>query len=246
MTFKLGILEVGRPPENLSKIFGDYPSMFETLLKDQGADWHYITYPVVDGQLPQNVHDCNGWLITGSRHGIYDDLEWIGRLKTFLKTAYDEHVPVVGICFGHQILAEALGGKAEKSNKGWGCGVFTYYVLESPDWMPEGLTSFSIEAYHQDQVTKLPADGEVVASSDFCKYAAIDYKGRALTLQGHPEFNKEYSVALFKERRSDTLPEDIADHAIASSEAPMQVGKVAHMIVNFIQHAAVKEKQEGY
>ncbi len=244
MTFKLGILEVGRPPENLSRSFGEYPSMFERLLKDQGADWHYMSYPVVDGQLPQTVHDCDGWLITGSKHGVYDDLGWIEPLKTFLKKAYDQHVPIVGICFGHQILAEALGGSAEKSDKGWGCGVCTYYILQSPNWMPEGLTSFSIEAYHQDQVVKLPEDGEVIASSDFCEFAAIDYKGRALTFQGHPEFNREFAISLFKERRGDSLPEDIADHAIKSSEAPMQIPEVARMIINFIQQAAVREKQE--
>ncbi|KZL05443.1 GMP synthase [glutamine-hydrolyzing] [Pseudovibrio axinellae] len=243
MTFNLGILEVGRPPENLGKTFGDYPSMFESLLRDQGANWNYVSYPVMDGKLPQSVHSCDCWLITGSKHGVYDKLEWIEQLKEFLKDAYDQHVPIIGICFGHQILAEALGGKAEKSEKGWGCGVFTYYVLQSPQWMPEGVTSFSIEAYHQDQVVRLPEDGEVIASSDFCEFAAIDYNGRALSFQGHPEFGEDYSVALFKERRGVSLPEEIADHAIESSKAPTQSGQVAHMIVSFIQQAAVREKR---
>ncbi|SDQ76864.1 gamma-glutamyl-gamma-aminobutyrate hydrolase family protein [Pseudovibrio sp. Tun.PSC04-5.I4] len=243
MTFNLGILEVGRPPENLKQTFGDYPTMFEKLLREQGANWNYKTYPVIDGELPQSPHTCDCWLITGSKYGVYDDLEWIEPLKEFLKSAYDQHVPIIGICFGHQLLAEALGGQAGKSSKGWGCGVYTYYVLQNPGWMPDGLTSFSIEAYHQDQVTQLPEDGDVIASSDFCEFAAIDYQGRALTFQGHPEFDKDYAVALFKERRGDTLPVEIADKAIASSEAPMQISEVAHMIVNFIQQAAVSEKR---
>lgn len=243
MTFNLGILEVGRPPEELMGRYGSYAEMFEAMLREHGADWNYVIYPVLDGQMPQTPHSCDGWLITGSRHGVYEDVDWIPPLKEFIRAAYDQHVPLLGICFGHQIIAEALGGKVMKSDKGWGVGVHTYYVLQNPDWMPEGMSSFAIEAFHQDQVVKLPEDGEVLASSEFCEFAAIDYKGRALSFQGHPEFSESFAVDLTEGRRGLSLTDEETDAAIKSSRGSMQRGQIAKTMINFIQQAAVREKQ---
>ena len=243
MTFNLGILEAGRPPKELLSRYGSYADMFETMLRRGGADWNYVTYPVFEGGLPQSPHSCDGWLITGSKHGVYDNLPWIKLLKQFIQAAYAQHLPLVGICFGHQIIAEALGGKVEKSTKGWGVGVHTYYVLQTPEWMPSDMSSFSIEAFHQDQVVKLPEDADVLASSDFCEFAAIDYKGHALSFQGHPEFSEAFAVDLAESRRGLSLTDDQTDTAVQSSRGKMQRDLIAQTMIQFIQQAAVREKQ---
>ena len=118
---KIGILQTGRSPETLQKNFGDYNDLFMKLFKQQ--DFEFTTYAVIDSIFPKNPTEMDAWLITGSRHGAYEKLAWIPPLENFIRSAYKAKVPIVAICFGHQILAQALGGKVEKFKGGMKCGV---------------------------------------------------------------------------------------------------------------------------
>jgi len=115
---KLAILETGAPPAPLIARFGRYPAMFERLL---GAGFDHASYDVAAGELPARVEDHDGYLITGSPAGVYEPLEWIAPLLDFLRAA--RGAKLVGVCFGHQALAQALGGHVEKSERGWGVGL---------------------------------------------------------------------------------------------------------------------------
>jgi GMP synthase-like glutamine amidotransferase len=107
-------------------------------------------------------------MITGSPAGVYDDEAWIGPLADFIRAGAAAGVPQVGICFGHQILAEALGGKVIKSDKGWGVGRHTYDVVACPGFVSETCPpTVSAAVSHQDQVVALPPGAEVIAASDF-------------------------------------------------------------------------------
>lgn len=245
MGFVVGILETGRPPESLAGTFSSYPDMFAQLLGVHAPDdWDFQYFRALDGELPQSITACDAWLVTGSKFGAYEDLPWIHNLRDFLARAYQGGQPIVGICFGHQILAEALGGKVIKSDKGWGCGVHQYEWAENPDWMPDGGSGkpdFAIQAYHQDQVVDLPEDARVIARSEFCDYAALAYKDQALTFQGHPEFASDYSQALLQSRRGDTLPVDVADAALATMDDPLDSPAIGHGIVRFLQRHQAKK-----
>ena len=236
---KIGILETGKVPELLSEQHGDYPQMFERLLRSADPRLEFAVYHVTDGEIPHSVNECDAWLVTGSRHGVYDPLPWIEPLKGFLRDAYREGVPIVGICFGHQILAEALGGKAEKSDKGWGLGVQRYNVHRRPHWMTGVDGEFSLYALHQDQVTRLPEDAEVVAGSEFCPYAVLTYRDKAISIQPHPEFQPAYLRDLIEVRRSRVIPQADADAALKSLDAPIQTRQVARWIVRFLKERLV-------
>ena len=217
---KIGILQTGRSPEELRDKHGDYDAMFRRLLAGRGLD--FVTYPVLDGVLPASVHEADGWLITGSRFAAYEDHPWIPRLEDLLRKAYAAAVPIVGICFGHQILAQALGGRVEKFTGGWSVGPVAYALAEGADraWL---LT------WHQDQVTEKPADAEVVASSPFCEYAALSYGDRAFTIQPHPEFTPDFLADLAAARRS-ALPEAVADRALAAPGRALAAAAIADRI----------------
>ena len=131
---KVGILETGRPPEGLEG-HGSYASMFERLL---GPGYDYVVYPVIDGVLPERADEVDAWLVTGSRFGAYDDAPWIRPLEAFLRAAMAAHVPIVGICFGHQLLAQAMGAKVEKAEAGWGVGPHAYELVARPSWLTGG------------------------------------------------------------------------------------------------------------
>ncbi len=224
---KIGILICGRPPEELSDRFKSYDLMFQDLLAGRG--FSFASYAALDGELPGAVDECDGWLITGSRFGVYEEHAWIPPLEDFLRRAYAAAVPIVGICFGHQILAQALGGKVVKFDGGWSLGVQSYELEE--------LGHTRVIAWHQDQVVGLPADAEVVGSSAFCKYAALAYGKRAYTIQPHPEFLPDYAGALLEARRA-VLPDDRAGEALASLDQPLSTTQVADKISRVFKEAA--------
>lgn len=224
---RIGILEAGRPPGDLAEQYGDYPAMLERLL---GGAHDYRTYDVAAGTLPRSPSECAAWLITGSPAGVYDDLAWIAPLTGFLRETKGK-ARLVGICFGHQIMAEAFGGRVEKSAKGWGIGLHRYDVVERMPWMDDA-ESFAAAASHQDQIVAQPPRSRIVARSDFTPFAALSYEDQpAISFQCHPEFETAFARALLGSRR-ERLPD--ADAALASLDGPNDGLRVGGWIRRFL------------
>lgn len=222
---KVAILETGRPPGNLADEFGDYSAMFARLL---GPGFDVESFDVQSGELP-DLASYDAYLITGSPAGVYDPLPWIAPLEQFIRDAGD--AKMVGICFGHQVMAEALGGKVEKSDKGWGTGLHRYTIVHSEPWIDTAGT-IAIPASHQDQVIVQPPNTEVVAASDFTPLAALAWTNRpAISFQFHPEFSPAFAKALI-EKRHDAVPNPA--EALASLDAPNDSARVAGWIRNFL------------
>ena len=209
---RIGILQTGDAPLELKDQFGEYGDMFVQMLDQHPNDFEYIIYRVVHQEFPDSADECDAWLITGSRHGAYEDLQWIHALKAFILEIAEIGRPLIGICFGHQIIAEALGGRVEKSDKGWGLGFDTYALTE--DTPGTGSPELTLHIFHQDQVVELPPGARVFASSDFCEYAGLMIGDNIMTIQAHPEFVNEFNQQLLQARRTSVLPEGLADEAI--------------------------------
>ncbi len=226
---KIGILQTGHAPDTLRDQYGDYIRIFQDFLAGQGFDFE--GWSVVDGDLPESVHAADGWLITGSRHGVYEDHDWIPPLEDFIRDAITGKVPMVGVCFGHQIIAQALGGKVEKFGGGWAVGRQVYNF---------GGTGIALNAWHQDQVTELPPGATVVASNDFCAYAAIAYGDRALTVQPHPEFDTGFMEGLIKTRGRGVVPDDRLDTALDALPHPTANQTLADQFADFFRQERTK------
>jgi GMP synthase-like glutamine amidotransferase len=223
---KVAILETGRPPAPLAEEFGDYPTMFARLL---GDGFEVESFDVAAGQLPDPAQH-HAYLITGSPAGVYDPLPWIEPLQQFIRKTGD--AKMVGICFGHQVMAEALGGHVEKSDKGWGAGLHRYTVVRSEPWIDTSGT-IAVPASHQDQVVVQPPGTDVVAASDFTPFAALAWTDRpAISFQFHPEFSPAFAKALIK-KRYDAVPDP--DAAIASLDAPNDNEIVGGWIRRFLK-----------
>jgi GMP synthase-like glutamine amidotransferase len=199
--------------------------MFTRML---GGSFDIESFDVAAGHLPDRVAH-HAYLITGSPAGVYDPLAWIEPLQQFIRSA--DGAKMVGICFGHQVMAEALGGHVEKSEKGWGAGLQRYTVVRSEPWIGTAGT-IAVPASHQDQVVVQPPNTEVVAASDFTPFAALAWTDRpAISFQFHPEFSPAFAKALI-EKRYDLVPDP--DAAIASLDAPNDNAVVAQWIRNFL------------
>ena len=220
----IGILQTGEAPANLAPTSGDYPDMFQHLLADQG--FTFRTYRVLDNQFPASVTECDGCLLTGSRFGAYEDHAFIPPLEDFIRAAHAAAVPMVGICFGHQIIAQALGGKVEKFSKGWSVGPTDY------DFNGQTLR---LNAWHQDQVTRRPEGATVVACNEFCENAALIYGDRAFTVQAHPEFRSDFVDGLMKTRGKGLVPDALMEAASARLDLPLDTRTLAHRIADFFR-----------
>ena len=193
---RAGLLVVGHVDERSRHVAGDYPELFSALLAPEGIE--VVPYAAEDGQLPASLAECDGWLCSPSRLSVYDDSPWIADVEQLLRDAIAAEQPFVGICFGHQLLAQALGGRVERAPDGWGVGVQEYEVVESLACMRPPLDAFALIASHQDQVVDVPSGARVIARSEFCPVAGLAVGDRIWTVQGHPEF----------------VP-DLADHLLA-------------------------------
>ncbi|SMR71194.1 GMP synthase (glutamine-hydrolysing) [Aliiroseovarius halocynthiae] len=199
---KIGILQAGHSPDELRDSVGDYGQMFTRLLDGHGFDFQIFS--VVDGEFPAGTQDADGWLITGSKHGVYEDHDWIPPLEDLIRDIRDAGQPLVGVCFGHQIIAQALGGKVEKFDGGWSIGRTEYDF---------GDRTMALNAWHQDQVVKAPDGAEIIASTDFCANAAMMIGDRILTIQPHPEFTAPLVAGLIKHRGRGNVPDELLDAA---------------------------------
>jgi GMP synthase-like glutamine amidotransferase len=225
---RIAILETGAPPPALTARHGDYPAMFRDLL---GDGFETETFDVQTGEWP-DPEAFDAAIVTGSAAGVYEAEPWIADLLDWIRSARGR-TRLVGICFGHQAMARALGGRVEKSDKGWGVGLHRYDVVSDEPWMEPRAATVAIPVSHQDQVVEAPADARVVLRSDFTPFAGLAWGDDAISLQGHPEFTPAYASELTAGRR-DRIGADLVDRAVDSLKAPDDRALVGGWIVRFI------------
>lgn len=222
------IIETGASNPKLVARYGRYSDMIQQWLRPYLPQAKFTVCPVFEGAtLDVHDHAYDAFIVTGSPHGVYDDLPWIHRLKTQLRTIADQGHPMFGICFGHQIMAEAFGGSVEKSDKGWGIGIQNYHF--TTEQLPDG----AVLVYHQDQVVTPPPGAQIIGGSEHCPYGAIQYPFAARSIQFHPEFSNEFVSALIR-FRNDPI-DDRAEQLEALESIQPHSSVVAQWLADFFQ-----------
>ena len=230
----IGILEADELDDDIIQQFGEYTDRFEELLCTADPRLTFKTYCMVSQEYPQDLDECDAYLITGSKFSVYEEVDWIRRLKQFVRDCHAREKKLIGICFGHQLIAQALGGWVQKSDKGWGVGLISSEITQSPGWLSPECDMFSLLVNHRDQVTRLPPDAALIATNDFCPVSSYQVNQTMLTFQGHPEFSPEYLHYLMAKRRQD-IGEQVYQRAVESLEQQIDHEQVAKWIVNFIR-----------
>ena len=233
MRMKLGILKTDTVRPEWVEEHGEYPDMFTALLHKAAPNLEIHSYDMELQQYPADIDEVDAYLMTGSKFSVYEDKPWIPPLIDFVRELHARKKKLVGICFGHQLVAQALGGKTEKSDKGWGVGLHSHHFNTVPAWHEGDEARLDILVSHQDQVVK-NADGAVgLAGSDFCENAVCQIGEHILTFQGHPEFVPTYSKKIMDLRR-DKMGEEVYAAGVESLGGQHQGDRVARWIVNFL------------
>ena len=235
---RIGILETDILETGIKEKYGSYAEMFQSLLSSVDGHLEFRVYQVIEGEYPENMKECNAYIITGSKSSAYDNEPWIKQLRHYIVTLHQHRSKLIGICFGHQIIAHALGGLTEKSEKGWVVGNCISKIKKEKSWMGHEIANakkqFALLVSHQDQVTILPAQAELIATNTFCPNASFQIAGHILTFQGHPEFSADYLTYLMNKRR-DVIGEEKYKKAMDSLQYELNALLVTRWIVNFIR-----------
>ena len=233
---KIGILLVGRASDDLVEKYGTYAEMLIALINSEKHDFKFKTFNILDSVFPENHLECDGWIVTGSPHGVYEEHSWIPKVSDLINDIYRAKIPIFGVCFGHQLIAQALGGHVEKSIKGWGLGLHTYEINNKTDYMGNLTEEVTLNICHQDQVLQVPEGATIYASSEFCENAGFYINDKVLTMQAHPEFLVDFIKALLSARREVTIPKEFVDPALVklnSSPDSVQSKQFAETIRQF-------------
>lgn len=246
----IGILRADDVIDELAEGHGQYPEMFESLLQranaqrdDRQLALRFSTYAVNHGEYPAAIDEVDGYILTGSKSSVYDDEEWIRQLGQFIAQLHEQRKKMVGICFGHQMVAHALGGSTEKSEKGWGIGIKDTFI-DTDAAQDEKLASSALNSFddreafrlvysHQDQVIKPAPESVVLASNDFCPVAMTSLGKHMLTFQGHPEFSQAFARKVY-DYRKPSYPPALYDAAIESMSDGSDRLLVANWMLDFL------------
>ena len=236
MTLRICILESDDLHPTMQDAFISFGHMFKRVFAGQDADVECQIFNVVHGEYPAASEPFDAYLVTGSKADSFANDPWIVTLRTYLHERFVRGDVLLGICFGHQILALVLGGHTQRSNKGWGIGVHRYRLAYQPEWLTEAMDEFQLLISHRDQVTVLPAGAILLAQSDFCENAAFMLGQQVLCFQGHPEFTHDFSRSLLQIRESIYCPEEY-QAACQSLQQAHDGQTIAQWILCFVQAA---------
>lgn len=232
---KLTIIQTGDVPAPLRERFGPYPAMFERMFAEACVDFDYAVVRALEGEPLPDPASLEAVLIPGAAAGVYDDLAWLDPLRDFIRAACAARTPLLGVCFGHQIMADALGGEVRKSEKGWGLGRHVYAVVDRPGFLDGDAAAFAVACSHQDQVMVPAPDADVFLASEFTPNAGLFYRnGAAVSVQPHPEFTDDYLLALAELRRG-RAPDAVIEAALASLERPSDSRELAGYLGAFLR-----------
>ena len=231
---KAAILQCDNVLAKFQPQFGDYPAMIEQMFDGVDLALSFDTYDCRQGQFPGDINEYDFYITTGSKASAYEDSAWIGQLIEFVRQLDKQQKKLIGICFGHQIIALARGGKVEKSDNGWGIGIAGNRIISRPEWMSDGPAEINILVSHQDQITELPDDTILIAENDFCPFFIVQWGNHFLSIQGHPEWNTDYSRTLINDRKA-IIPPDRIKAALNSLQIAPDNALFVRLIMEFVQ-----------
>lgn len=232
---KVAILQCDHVLEKFQPQYISYSHMIQHMFDAIDDSLEFDIFDCQQGHYPEDASAYDFYITTGSKSGAYEDEPWIHQLIKFVQQLDHQKKKLIGICFGHQIIAMALHGKVAKSAKGWGVGVATNRIVSTPEWMSKKKSELNIIVSHQDQIEVISDGAIVIAETDFCPYFMLQWNDYFLSIQGHPEWHTEYSKTLMNHRR-DRIPSDRIEAGLDSLKTEPDNALFTQWIMDFVRY----------
>jgi GMP synthase-like glutamine amidotransferase len=229
---KIGLLQCDHVAAELAPRFGDQPTFFQNLFAKHAPEITLDVFDIQAGKYPANPNQYDGFIGTGAKYSVTENLPWIKRFKEYVYYLYQQKMKFIGICFGHQMIAHALGGRCDVSERGWGLGVQKIHIHKKKSWMQPEVDAISLLYSHMDQIITLPQGSEVLAGNDHCPYAIITVDDHFIGIQAHPEFTPAY-LDLLMQSRVDRIGAEKVAAAQKTLAEKIDENIVARWMVNF-------------
>jgi GMP synthase-like glutamine amidotransferase len=231
---KIALLKCGTPPADLMHIAGDFSQMFFSLFSKVSSEISWQVYDLTKKEYPLSMDEVSGFISTGSGHSVYDDNPWINQYCDFVKNLFKKEKKFIGICFGHQMIAHALGGKTVNSNRGWGVGLKKIKIYKAMKWMEPPLSEYHLLVSHKDQVEILPPQAVLLGGNSHCPKAMFQLQDHFLGIQAHPEFTSAFAKALMH-KRAHFIESSIFEKALPTMNYQTHSLEMANWMLNFLK-----------
>lgn len=236
----IGILQCGTLPEDIQEPYGDIPDMIISSFQRIDPALKFSVFDAINEELPE-LDECDAYICTGSTSSTYERTPWILNLEDFVRECARSGKKLLGICFGHQLISQALGGKVEPCDRGWALGTGFYELNSHKSWMTPSLGKLDMLVMHRDQVVSIPERSQIIAQSQFCPYFMVQHGPNILTVQGHPEFTPDILRYLADCNIDNFTPNKVRE-ALTSLSAPLDADVTLQWMINFIKMAVPKHK----
>jgi len=231
------ILSISNSYDSVNKHHKPARERFKDLLVPLLPKSNWTTINCLEDDLVFNTDEYDAYLITGGKYSVFENLDWQHKLFDLIRAIYDKNIPVIGVCYGHQAIAHALGGRVERFKNGWGAGVTLVNVVDQPDWIKPAVKKIYLLTMHQDQVIEMPPKSVQLLNNHFCDISGFYIDDRVLAIQQHPDFTYELCRDLINRRK-----EKIGKHyksALQSLKVKHQGSFVGQWIANFISQRSI-------
>ena len=234
---RLCILENDDLDPPLAQRYTRVAAMFEHLFAQSGYQGRIDTFSARHGQYPVSFAAYDAVLLTGSRADSFSDEPWVVTLREQVARLLQDQHKLLGVCFGHQLIAHCLGAPVQRAPRGWRVGRQAYDWLGAPEHLglaPGQAAQVALLASHQDQVLALPPGATLLATQADCPVAAYALGDQVFCIQPHPEFTPEVSAFLLDKRRA-LMGEPLYEQSMGSLSEPHDGLALARFMIRFVQ-----------
>lgn len=224
----------------IDAIGGEYTDLYRQLVESADPDGDrvdMVSFRAHDGTVPTagELASFDAVMIGGSKAGVYEDHPWLQPLMATVRTAIDAHIPTIGICFGHQVVATALGATVTPFEGGWNLSGIDYHFVDATQRHALDTTdTMRLIAFHQDQVREVPVGTRRYLTADRCEIAGV-VGDAILTMQPHPEFSSDVARAILESGRGRRFSDAEIDDALSRVDGPLDHGVAARLIRSVIE-----------